>query len=161
MDQKNIIETGSGKIRGYSENGVKVFKGIPFAEPPVGELRFKPSIPKEPWKPVLDCTQYGPISPQRIDTFIGPDSEWEQSEKDCLNLNVWTPGTDDRRRPVLFWIHGGGLSFGSGAWDDGSALARRDDVVVVTINYRARERRGRGGVVDLRLGLDSRRLQSL
>ena len=136
MDPKNVVETRSGKIRGYSENGVKIFKGIPFAEPPVGELRFKPSIPKEPWKPVLDCTKYGPISPQRIDTFIGPDSDWEQSEKDCLNLNVWTPGTDNRRRPVLFWIHGGGLSFGSGAWDDGAALARRDDVVVVTINYR-------------------------
>ncbi len=136
MNPKNVVETRAGEIRGYSENGIKIFKGIPFAEPPVGELRFKPSIPKEPWKPILDCTQYGPISPQRIDTFIGPDSEWEQSEKDCLNLNVWTPGTDKRRRPVLFWIHGGGLSFGSGAWDDGSALARRDDVVVVTINYR-------------------------
>jgi para-nitrobenzyl esterase len=136
MDPENVVETRSGKIRGYFENGVKIFKGIPFAEPPVGELRFKPSIPKEPWKPVWDCTKYGPISPQRIDTFIGPDSDWEQSEKDCLNLNVWTPGMDNRRRPVLFWIHGGGLSFGSGAWNDGSALARRDDVVVVTINYR-------------------------
>ncbi len=136
MDQKDVVETKSGKIRGYSEKGVKVFKGIPFAEPPIDELRFKASIPKKKWSKVLDCTQFGPIAPQRIDTFIGPDSDWEQSEKDCLNLNVWTPETDHKRRPVLFWIHGGGLSFGSGAWDDGSALARRGDVVVVTINYR-------------------------
>jgi para-nitrobenzyl esterase len=136
MDKKSIIETKSGRIQGLSEKGLKIFKGIPYAEPPVDELRFRPSIPKKPWTNVLDCAQFGPLAPQRIDTFIGPDSDWEQSEKDCLNLNVWTPGTDNRRRPVLFWIHGGGLSFGSGAWDDGSALARRGDVVVVTINYR-------------------------
>ena len=136
MDSKNIVETKSGRIQGLSEKGLKIFKGIPYAEPPVEELRFRPSIPKKSWSKVLDCTKFGPIAPQRVDTFIGPDSDWEQSETDCLTLNVWTPGTDNRRRPVLFWIHGGGLSFGSGAWDDGSALARRGDVVVVTINYR-------------------------
>jgi para-nitrobenzyl esterase len=136
MDSKNIVETQSGKIRGYSENGVKIFKGIPYAEPPVGELRFRPSVPKKPWSNILDCTKFGPIVPQRKDAFVGSDTDSEQSEKECLNLNVWTPGTDIRRRPVMFWIHGGGLSFGSGALNDGSALVRRGDVVVVTINYR-------------------------
>jgi para-nitrobenzyl esterase len=136
LDQKNIIETKSGRVQGLSEKGVKIFRGIPYAEPPVDALRFRPSIPRKPWTKVQDCTKFGPIAPQRIDTFIGPDEDWEQSEKDCLNLNVWTPGTDNRRRPVLFWIHGGGLSFGSGAWNDGAALARLGDVVVVTINYR-------------------------
>lgn len=136
MSSKNIVETKSGRIQGLSEKGLKIFKGIPYGEPPIGELRFRPSIPRKPWTQVLDGTKFGPITPQRVDTFFAPDSEWEQSEKDCLTLNVWTPATDDRRRPVLFWIHGGGLSFGSGAWDDGAALARRGNVVVVTINYR-------------------------
>jgi para-nitrobenzyl esterase len=136
MDNKNIVETTSGRIRGLSEKGVKIFKGIPYAEPPINELRFRPSVPPKKWNKVLDCTQYGPIAPQRVDTFIGPDSAWEQSERDCLNLNVWTPKTDNKKRPVLFWIHGGGLSFGSGAWNDGAPLALGDDVVVVTINYR-------------------------
>jgi para-nitrobenzyl esterase len=136
MDQRNIVETKTGRIQGLSENGLKIFKGIPYAEPPVDELRFSPSIPKKTWPNVLDCTQYGPISPQRKDAFVGGDTDSEQSEADCLTLNVWTPGTDIRRRPVLFWIHGGGLSFGSGALNEGSALARRGNVVVVTINYR-------------------------
>lgn len=136
MKSKNIVETKSGRIQGLEEKGLKVFKGIPYAEPPIEDLRFRPSIPRKSWSKFLDCTEFGPVAPQRVDTFFTPDSDWEQSEKDCLTLNVWTPGTDERRRPVLFWIHGGGLSFGSGSWDDGSALARCGDVVVVTINYR-------------------------
>jgi para-nitrobenzyl esterase len=136
MNPKHTVETKTGRIQGLEEKGLKIFKGIPYAESPIEDLRFRPSIPKKSWSQVLDCTQFGPIAPQRVDTFFTPDSDWEQSEANCLTLNVWTPGTDDRRRPVLFWIHGGGLSFGSGAWDDGSALARQGDVVVVTINYR-------------------------
>lgn len=136
MNTSTIIETNAGKIQGYSENGIKIFKGIPYAEPPIGDLRFRPSVPKAPWPDTLDCTQFGPIAPQRTDAFIGSDPEAKQSEKDCLSLNVWTPATDDKRRPVLFWIHGGGFSFGSGSRQDGSHLARRNDVVVVTINYR-------------------------
>jgi para-nitrobenzyl esterase len=136
MNNKTIVATRSGKIKGISENGLEIFKGVPYAESPINDLRFRPTIPKTSWNHILDCTQYGPISPQRVNTFLGPDIYWEQSEADCLTLNVWTPETDQQRRPVLFWIHGGGLSFGSGAWNDGSALARRGDVVVVTINYR-------------------------
>ena len=136
MNSSTIVETKAGKIQGYSENGVKIFKGIPYAEPPIGDLRFRPSLPKAPWRDILDCTRFGPIAPQRTDAFLGSDPDSKQSEKDCLSLNVWTPATDDKRRPVLFWIHGGGFSFGSGSRQDGSHLARYNDVVVVTINYR-------------------------
>ena len=131
-----IIETNAGKIQGYQKDDIHIFKGIPYAQPPVGELRFKPSIPRATWEGVLDCTQYGPIAPQRIDPVMNPGRKDKMDEAECLNLNVWTPGTDDKKRPVMFWIHGGGFSFGSGAWSDGSKLAKRNDVVVVTINYR-------------------------
>ncbi|MBN1381256.1 MAG: carboxylesterase/lipase family protein [Deltaproteobacteria bacterium] len=130
-----IVETKAGKIQGYETDGIKIFKGIPYAESPVGELRFSPSVPKESWSGVLDCTKPGPIVPQR-DAPFSPKPLPPQDEEGCLNLNVWTPGTDAGRRPVLFWIHGGGFSFGSGSFDDGSQLARRGDCVVVTINYR-------------------------
>jgi len=136
MDNKNIIEVKAGRIQGYAQDGLLIFKGIPYAEPPVGDLRFRPSIPKEPWSGILDCTEYGPIVPQRDNPLSDPRSLPPQSEKDCLNLNVWTPAADNKRRPVMFWIHGGGFSFGTGATTNGSQLARRGDVVVVTINYR-------------------------
>lgn len=138
MDNVNtvVVETGSGKIRGVKGETVYSFKGIPYAEPPVGERRFKPSVLKQPRGGVLDCMKYGPVSPQRVDPLMNPGWEFEQDEAECLNLNVWTPGADGRKRPVMFWIHGGGFSFGSGSWSNGANLARRGDVVVVTINYR-------------------------
>ena len=136
MVAKPIVDIKSGKIHGYSEGNIQIFKGIPYAEPPVGDLRFKPSVPKKTWKNTLDCTQFGPIAPQRTDAFLGALKDSPQSEADCLNLNVWTPGTDDKNRPVLFWIHGGGFSFGSGSSTDGSVMADKCDVVVVSINYR-------------------------
>ena len=130
------IETTAGKISGEQKESICMFKGIPYAQPPVGALRFKPSVAREPWDGILDCTQYGPIAPQRIDPVMNPGREAKQDEGECLNLNVWTPGTDGKKRPVMFWIHGGGFSFGSGSFDDGTNLAKRGDVVVVTINYR-------------------------
>lgn len=130
-----IVETTAGRIAGYEKDGLKIFKGIPYAEPPVGALRFAPPVMKKPWRGVLDCTRPGPIVPQR-DAPLSPKPLPTQSEADCLNLNIWTPGADDKRRPVMFWIHGGGFSFGSGSWDDGSTLAKRGDCVIVTINYR-------------------------
>ncbi|MBN1662119.1 MAG: carboxylesterase/lipase family protein [Deltaproteobacteria bacterium] len=130
-----IVETRAGNIQGYAKDGLKIFKGIPYAESPVDELRFSPSVPKKPWSGILDCTKPGPIVPQR-DAPFSPKPLPLQSEEGCLNLNIWTPETDAKRRPVLFWIHGGGFSFGSGSWDDGSHLASRGDCVMVTINYR-------------------------
>ncbi|MFW9823484.1 MAG: carboxylesterase/lipase family protein [Candidatus Thorarchaeota archaeon] len=135
MEKEIIFETKQGKIKGYERDGIKKFKGIPYAEPPVGELRFKPSIPKKPWIGVLDCTKFGPVVPQR-DSFFTPKPRPLQDEENCLTLNVWTPEMDDAKRPVLFWIHGGGLSFGSGSLTNGTNLAKLGNVVIISINYR-------------------------
>ena len=135
-DNTVVVETKAGSVKGYLKNRIHAFKGIPYAQPPIDDLRFKPSVPRKPWSGVLDCTQYGPIAPQRIDPVMNPGRDSKQDEGECLNLNVWTPALDGKKRPVLFWIHGGGFSFGSGSFDDGTNLAERGDVVVVTINYR-------------------------
>ncbi|MFX1574490.1 MAG: carboxylesterase/lipase family protein [Promethearchaeota archaeon] len=135
MEKEIIIETKQGKIKGYEREGVKKFKGIPYAEPPVGNLRFKPSIRKEPWSGVLDCTKFGPDVPQR-ESFFTPQPHPLQDEEKCLSLNVWTPEVDDTKRPVLFWIHGGGFSFGSGSRTDGTVMAKIGNAVIVSINYR-------------------------
>ena len=133
-----IIETKTGKIQGYNENGVEVYKGIPFAEPPIGDLRFQPPVAKEPWDDVLDATKYGPCSFQGTT----PLEEWfgklEPESEDCLTLNIWTPAADDEKRPVMFWIHGGAFIMGGGTHEfyDGLNLAKRGNVVVVTFNYR-------------------------
>ena len=137
MKKTEVIETKSGKIHGYCENGLEIFKGLPYAEPPVGELRLHPPVAKEPWNDVLSATEYGPCSFQgysQLEEWFGkpqPESE------DCLNLNIWTPATDNKKRPVMFWIHGGAFTIGTGKdpMYDGSSLAKKD-VVVVTINYR-------------------------
>jgi hypothetical protein len=79
----------------------------------IGDLRFKPSIPNQPWDGILDATEFGPICPQNVaPMFKFPPMP--QSEPDCLTLNIWTPATDDQQRPVMVYIHGGGFRFGSG-----------------------------------------------
>jgi len=138
MNKSDIINTTSGKMYGSKENGLVIFKGIPYAEPPIEELRFSPPVAKKPWDDVLEATRYGSCAYQgytQLEDFTGklkPESE------DCLNLNIWTPNIDNKKRPVMFWLHGGAFIFGGGVdpMYDGSALSRRGDVVVVTINYR-------------------------
>ena len=135
-----IIQTESGRVHGASENNLSVYRGIPYAAPPVGDLRFRVARPHPGWDDVLDCEAFGPIAPQipneALDAMIGAAPQ-EQSE-DCLFLNIWTPGTDNAARPVMVWIHGGAFTIGSGSEGlyDGAMLAERGDVVVVTINYR-------------------------
>ena len=130
----------SGKIEGAEEDGLHVFRGAPFAAPPVGELRLKAPQPHPGWEGVRDATAFGSVSLQiqnvALDELLGGEPQ-PQSE-DCLFLNTWTPGLDDARRPTLVWIHGGGFTIGSGseAYYEGAKLATRGDVVVVTINYR-------------------------
>lgn len=135
-----IVHTTLGDVEGTTRDDILVFRGIPYAAPPVGPRRFAPPAPAEAWTGTLDATRFGPVAPQNvglIGAFTGAGAEIPQSEADCLTLNVFTPGADDERRPVMVWIHGGAFVIGDGRtpWYDGSHLARRD-VVVVTLNYR-------------------------
>jgi para-nitrobenzyl esterase len=124
-------ETASGKVRGVEVDGIKIFKGIPYGASTAGRNRFMPPANPAKWSGVRDALQYGPSAPQSA-ALSG------QSE-DCLVLNIWTPALKDgRKRPVMFWCHGGGFASGSGSspGTDGTNLAHRGDVVVVTVNHR-------------------------
>lgn len=137
MEENYIVEISSGKIQGYFNRGVIKFKGIPYVEPPVGKLRFKPPVPVEPWNDIRDATKYSPVCPQPKSALEEMAADpFPQSEKDSLTLNVWTQKLDDKTRPVMFFIHGGAFRTGSGRALDGSRIVLRGDVVVVSINYR-------------------------
>ena len=133
-----VLAIDSGQIRGtYESPGspVRVFRGIPYARPPVGELRWRPPEPALSWTGTKDCIKFAPSCPQPPQRFVrdisGPQSE------DCLYLNVWTTAERGDGRPVMVWIHGGSFAIGSGSQPtyDGSHFAE-DGVVEVTINYR-------------------------
>lgn len=129
-----IVQTLSGTVEGENLNGAYVFRGIPYAAPPVGKRRFKPPLPPQPWPGVRPCKPFGPIAPQKHNPQSGMP-ELVQSE-DCLNLNVWTPGAGDKLKPVMVYIHGGGFISGNGAECDGFRYAAEDGIVYVSINYR-------------------------
>jgi para-nitrobenzyl esterase len=133
------VEIASGRVEGAPSRGVLRFKGIPYAAPPVGDRRFAPPAPVEPWTGVLQATGRPPTAPQPIaamEALAGVANLPPQSEADCLTLNVWTESLSGSR-PVMVWIHGGAFVTGTGStpWYDGVNLAKRG-VVVVTINYR-------------------------
>ncbi|MDR3348465.1 MAG: carboxylesterase family protein [Acidaminococcales bacterium] len=123
-----------GVIKGQRAGGISVYKGIPYAKPPVGELRFAPPENAEPWEGELDCTRFGAQCFQ-IPLPVGD----EPFSEDCLTLNVWTPAQpgEGAKLPVYVFIHGGGFSSGSGAFPlyDGTGFAKKG-IVTVTINYR-------------------------
>ena len=145
-----VVETAGGKVRGTTLNGVSVFKGIPYGASTAGKNRFMPPVKPQPWSRVFDALQYGHSAPQTIPSapgvlagadFLvsGENPKGIEEAEDCLVLNVWTPGVrDNRKRPVMVWCHGGAFTSGSGSAPlyDGTNLARRGDVVVVTINHR-------------------------
>jgi para-nitrobenzyl esterase len=131
------VRTEAGLVRGTLEEGVRVYRGIPYAAPPVGDLRWRPPRPPVPWEGVRDCTEFGPACPQPEMRGRYRSAGGEQSE-DCLTLNVWTPAeAATGPLPVLVWIHGGGMTIGSGSMRhyDGRRLASRG-AVLVTFNYR-------------------------
>ena len=137
-----VAQTANGKVAGYIQDGVTIFKGIPYAK----ANRFEAPVQADSWEGIRSCRQYGPVSPQ------GARAGWANDEiafafnwndgvqgEDCLRLNVWTPALDSRKRPVMVWLHGGGYSAGSGQElpsYDGTSLAFAEDVVVVSINHR-------------------------
>ena len=146
-DQTAIVETVSGKVRGYIRNGIYTYKGIPYGETTEGAARFMPPSKAKPWTGLRSSMQYGKVSPQ------GPRAGWNNDEEawmfswddgiqgeDCLRVNIWTPAINDhKKRPVMVWLHGGGYVAGSGQElrsYDGERLSRRGDVVVVSLNHR-------------------------
>jgi para-nitrobenzyl esterase len=141
-DNKQVtVNTKSGKLEGSFKDGLYVFKGIPYAAAPVGDWRWRPPQPVKPWNGVRTAQNYGAIAPQNIMPVAmpGPPSFADQPQsEDCLFLNVWTPGLDDAKRPVMFWIHGGAFIIGAGSesFMEGGKLAKRGDIVLVSINYR-------------------------
>jgi len=131
----------SGQLSGVTsaDGMVRAFKGVPYAKPPVGNLRWRAPQPPDRWDGVRPADQFGPrsLQPSRLATSIQFFDEQREGE-DCLYLNVWTAaGSPDERRPVMLWIHGGAFYLGSGALPlfNGEALARKG-AVVVTVNYR-------------------------
>jgi para-nitrobenzyl esterase len=151
---KTVVETESGKVRGFVNRGVWVFRGIPYAEPTGGANRFMPPVKPTAWPGVRSCLTYGPACPSGIGVSDGGDNTpradednfllyrtggWQRGEN-CLRLNVWSPGPNSgRKRAVMVFMHGGGYTGGSGndlLSYDGENLARHHDVVVVTHNHR-------------------------
>src|SRR5512142_2785227 len=138
-----VAKTQYGKVRGYVEDGVLTFKGVPYGANTGGENRWLPAQPVKPWDGELPTLTYGANCPQRLhnwsseQTFIQQWTDGWQSE-DMLKVNIWTPSLTGKR-PVMFYIHGGGFSFGSAyelASQDGAQMARHHDVVSVTVNHR-------------------------
>jgi para-nitrobenzyl esterase len=141
------VDTKYGKVRGYVLRGVYYFLGIPYGADTSGENRFMPPRKPKPWTDVFPALYYGPVSPQNMENrYRSPygafRDHWNYSDasEDCLRINVFTPAINDgKKRPVMFWIHGGGFTAGNGIEHDGYCgenLARFGDVVFCSINHR-------------------------
>jgi para-nitrobenzyl esterase len=127
-----VVATGTGAVRGAISGGIRAFRGIPYAAPPVGDLRWRPPQPHARWVGVRNATQFGSSCPQTLGPFGVPSTD-----EDCLFLNVYTPAaaTVGSKLPVMFWIHGGALITGESTDYDPTALVKHG-VIVVTVNYR-------------------------
>jgi len=141
-----IAETQYGKIQGYIYDDIYHFLGVPYGDDTSGENRFMPPKPPESWDGILRTITFGDSSPQDLPSY-DPDElgtfrdHWNYGNvsEDCLKLNVWTPGLDDRKRPVIVWLHGGGFQSGNAVEHDGyqgANFARKQDAVFCSINHR-------------------------
>jgi len=138
---ETVVETQAGRIRGRETDGLRVFRGVPYAAPPLGPRRFRPPAALEPWPGVRDACEPAPASPQNagmVARLLGMGAR--QTSEDCLTVDVWAPAPTGggEGRPVLVWIHGGSFTFGAAStpFYDGARLARRGDVVVLNVQYR-------------------------
>ena len=140
---QGVVRTTSGQVAGYMENGIYIYKGIPYAK----AERFMPPTAPDAWEGIRSSRAYGPTCPQakRMGWYSDESAfsfNWDDGfpDEDCLRVNVWTPGVDDgKKRPVMVWLHGGGYAAGSGQElpsYDGTNMAKEHDVVVVTLNHR-------------------------
>lgn len=138
-DASPVVDSPMGAFRGAMHGAVEVFRGIRYAEPPVGALRWRDPVPAAAPDGIADATAFGPIAPQQRNAALNLGEQVTQSE-DCLFLNVWRPAgtTPDAALPVMVWVHGGAYTFGSGSQPvyDATALVETGGVIVVTINYR-------------------------
>lgn len=134
MTSMEEIQVEGGRLKGVQQDGIWKYLGIPYAAPPVGDLRWKGPVPVEPWDGVRVCDSFGPPCPQpKSPLFTVSDTD-----EDCLYLNVWSPAkSPDEKLPVMVWLHGGGFNTGAGSQPlyDGTNLAQKG-VVLVTVNYR-------------------------
>jgi para-nitrobenzyl esterase len=128
-----LASTRDGVVRGVQQGEILIWKGVPFAAPPVGANRFNVPEPVVPWEEEYDASEFGPAPPQ-IPLGTGMPTASDARE-DCLYLNIWSRSTEGRR-PVIVWITGGGWVSGAGSMYDGTQYAKRGDVVLVTVNYR-------------------------
>src|SRR5580692_11551771 len=137
-----VANTSAGKVRGVvQENKVNAFRGIPYGAPTSGANRFMPPVKPEAWSGIKETIEWGPEAPQGPHTEIPEVAATipkQTISEDCLHLNVWTNGLDSHKRPVMVWLHGGGFTSGNGSYSmyDGANMARKHDVVTVTVNHR-------------------------
>lgn len=133
-----VVQAPAGALRGVAHDGVRVFKGVPYAAAPVGERRWKAPVAATHWEGVRDALDFGPACIQPLPRAGSIySSPLKAMSEDCLSLNVWAP-TKAKAAPVLVWIHGGSLIGGASSEStyDGAVMARRGDIVVVSVNYR-------------------------
>ena len=146
-DDIAVAQTQYGKVRGYILHDIYQFKGIPYGAPTSGKNRFMPPQKPEPWEGIRNAYNYGASAPQAFSYSRSPESagflvdnwNYDDFSEDCLRLNVWTPGLDAARRPVIVWLHGGGFSSGNGIEQDGYCgenLSKYGDVVFCSLNHR-------------------------
>ncbi|GGN97935.1 carboxylic ester hydrolase [Actinoplanes lobatus] len=137
---KDEAATRYGRVRGRRQDGIVKFLGVPYATPPLGKLRFRAPQPLKPWHGVRDAVDFPNPAYQVAGAEMGPggNGRMPAPSEDCLYLNIWTPAADGKRRPVMFYNHGGGYMIGSGSatGQDGTRLAMLHDVVVVESNHR-------------------------